>query len=673
MTKKKNTSLIILGLLVLVGLIGGVTYAFMRYVQVGEDNTIVLGDVTFSSSYTAQTKNTVFPIPKSTISTDNNNTAKVSVHIEGTSNYTYGLKYKVLLEDFTNDLGGNMEGPVSITVSSSGISNIELKSYDTGIFGHSGDVIASGTIPKGDSIDGNILVTAFVDSDLVHISDNYYNTASAPRKVIFGTDDWNTFATETGLTFRIRVEAEAIIPEETYVPPVRACTYDGEMVAGATFTDGQYTYKYLQENDAYYDENDEFVDEWYDVDEGHDGWGVAITDRTSTDPVTTPLCTTINNKPIVAMSGMFANSQAPSVDTSSFDTSEVYVMYDMFYNSNIQDADFSHFDTSSVEYFGGMFGASNFEKLDLSSFDTSSARAMQNLFNSSAATEINVSSFDTSNVVNMGGMFYECNTEFLDLRNFDTSNVENMSWMFSSDAIKKFYISSFDTSSVTNMDGMFSYLVVDRLYLHGIDTSSVQQMRGLFEETHVPEVDINSFDTSSLTNIYGMFYDSEIDNIKMKHFDTSGVEYFGESFAEMDYDNLDLSYLDTSSAINLYRMFYNSKFDTLDLSDWDTSNVTSMEDMFKYTDVDVIDISSFDTSSVTNMTRMFEKSKVITIYVSNRWNTSAVTASANMFNLATNLVGGNGTAYSADYANNASLAIVDNRPTQAGYFTYKAY
>ena len=44
-----------------------------------------------------------------------------------------------------------------------------------------------------------------------------------------------------------------------------------------------------------------------------------------------------------------------------------------------------------------------------------------------------------------------------------------------------------------------------------------------------------------------------------------------------------------------------------------------------------------------------------------------------MFNLATNLVGGNGTAYSADYANNASLAIVDNPPTLPGYFTYKSY
>ncbi len=39
-----------------------------------------------------------------------------------------------------------------------------------------------------------------------------------------------------------------------------------------------------------------------------DGWGVQLTDKESTEPVTSELCTTINGKPIASMSYMFYKS-----------------------------------------------------------------------------------------------------------------------------------------------------------------------------------------------------------------------------------------------------------------------------------------------------------------------------------------------------------------------------
>ena len=79
------------------------------------------------------------------------------------------------------------------------------------------------------------------------------------------------------------------------------CTFDGEMVQGAEYVNGQYTYRYMQEGDE--SESDLI---WKNIEE--DGWGVQLTDKTSTEPVTSKLCTYINNKPVTSMSYVFTGS-----------------------------------------------------------------------------------------------------------------------------------------------------------------------------------------------------------------------------------------------------------------------------------------------------------------------------------------------------------------------------
>lgn len=41
-----------------------------------------------------------------------------------------------------------------------------------------------------------------------------------------------------------------------------------------------------------------------------DGWGITLTDKDSTNPVTSEICTYINNKPIFSTSCMFYGSRA---------------------------------------------------------------------------------------------------------------------------------------------------------------------------------------------------------------------------------------------------------------------------------------------------------------------------------------------------------------------------
>ena len=58
--------------------------------------------------------------------------------------------------------------------------------------------------------------------------------------------------------------------------PINPCTYNGELTQGAEYINGQYTYKYMQEM---------HYSEWIDI--SNDGWGVALTEKESTDPVIT--------------------------------------------------------------------------------------------------------------------------------------------------------------------------------------------------------------------------------------------------------------------------------------------------------------------------------------------------------------------------------------------------
>ena len=217
----------------------------------------------------------------------------------------------------------------------------------------------------------------------------------------------------------IDVEGE-YIPKNTVF-----CTTNTELTQGAEYVNGQYTYRYMQEGKS---SNSGLA--WQNI--TSDGWGVQLTDKTSTDAVTSKVCTYINNKPITSMAYMFFRSQATTIDVSNFDTSKVINMDSMFYGSQAT-------------------------TLDVSNFNTSNVTNMSDMFDESQATTLDVSNFNTSNVTDMNSMFNGSQATTLDLSNFDTSNVTNMSGMFTSSTnLKTIYVSNkFNTNNVTSSSGMF--------------------------------------------------------------------------------------------------------------------------------------------------------------------------------------------------------------------------
>ena len=216
------------------------------------------------------------------------------------------------------------------------------------------------------------------------------------------------------------------------------CTFDGDMVQGAEYTNGIYTYRYKQDGSggasyAYY------YNGWGNIDT--DGWGVVYTPVITHEEIpdgekniTEAPCTNINGKPVVSYNAMFSETDIDSVDTTGWNTSQVRSMIGMFHRVR----------ATSINLLG---------------LDTSNVESMKGMLYGYKGNNIDVSSFDTSNVTDMEYMFPYTNLTTLDLSSFNTSKVTKMNSMFSSSySLQTIYVSDlWNTSNITEGYDMFSY------------------------------------------------------------------------------------------------------------------------------------------------------------------------------------------------------------------------
>ena len=390
----------------------------------------------------------------------------------------------------------------------------------------SGKTIIDVTITNENSIDtyykliyqNNSNITIKYYESIKDTNDNVTNYSSPNSKITSNNKNTiklkivNNSTSSQFITFKIiggfatntlddvTVPVEYTIIEKDTSTNTYFCTTTDTLTQGLKYINGQYTYAYKQE--GYYPD---LGLRWNNI--SNNGWGVQLTNKTSTDAVTSRLCTYINNKPITSMSYMFSDSQATTLDVSNFDTSKVTNMSHMFSDSKATVLDVSNFDTSKVTNMYAMFNSSQATALDVSNFNTSNVTDMTSMFMSSQATTLDLSNFDTSNVTNMSSMFSASQATTLDLSSFDTSNVTEMFRMFESAQAIKIVLSSFNTSNVTNMRLMFSDCQVDNLDLSSFNTSNVTDMRHMFSSvTNLKTIYVSDkFNTGNVTNSSGMF------------------------------------------------------------------------------------------------------------------------------------------------------------------------
>ena len=265
------------------------------------------------------------------------------------------------------------------------------------------------------------------------------------------------------------------------------------MVQGAKFVKGQYTYSYKQEG-AYTGVNSIY---WQDIDE--DGWGVQLSSKVSTDPVSGEICSYINDKPIVSMNDAYYLSSATSIDLTGIDTRNVTNMHGLFYDSKATEIKgLETLDTSKVTNMRSMFLNSKVKKINLETFDTSNVTNMGNMFSGVSLTEsLNLSNFDTSKVTDMSSMFYLTTIE-LDLSSFNTKSVTNMAGMFQSINADKLDLKNFDMSKVTTSNRMLGNTKINILNLSNLIISDDTVLANIFADSTIKETIVNNEETLNI-------------------------------------------------------------------------------------------------------------------------------------------------------------------------------
>ncbi len=109
--------------------------------------------------------------------------------------------------------------------------------------------------------------------------------------------------------------------------------------------------------------------------------------------------------------------------------------------------------------------------------------------------------------------------------------------------------------------------------------------------------------------------------------------------------------------------------ESIDFYYLDTSLVTDMNHMFAGSSMQELNLRCFDTANVTDMTGMFEDcAELRTVYVSDSFVVSGVSADSILFSGCKYLTGGEGTEFSQDHTT-AEYARIDGGEEKPGYFT----
>ena len=424
---------------------------------------------------------------------------------------------------------------------------------------------------------------------------------------------------------KVNLEIEPNI-EVVKVKP-NPCTYDGELVQGAEYVNGQYTYTYKPTDKTC--NNTWSGGRWIEncvTNEYGDGWGVILTDKESTEPVTTKLCTSINDKPIVYMKNTFALTKATSIDLSSFDTSNVVSMYEMFMGSsrdknNFKELDLSSFDTSKVTDMDYMFQYLTLDYIDLTTFEVSNVETIRGIFYGANLKNALLEGVDFRNLKDAYSAFYSANIENLNLRNIKTEKLETTNMMFMLAKIKNTIdMSSFAKTNLKDMFEMFMLFEGEEVILNGMDTSNVTDMDYLFQDAKVKKIDLRNIDTSSVKTMKEAFARTEADEILFPNkFSFDENASLSRMFNSTKTPKIDISGMDTSNVSDMNNMFSYTTTKEIVLSSKFTNNgintVYGMNSMFYRVNIKYLDLTSFDINKIPSGATILNDVNIDTIYV----------------------------------------------------------
>ena len=375
---------------------------------------------------------------------------------------------------------------------------------------------------------------------------------------------------------------------------------------------------------------------------------------------------------ITDMSFMFKNSKVKNIDLGSMQTGPLTSIVEMFKNTNNLETITlpSVFNTSNITDMSSLF--ENNIKLttinNLANLDTTNVRNMSRMFASDFYLPVQniIPNLRANKVEDTSYMFYgtRATSPVIFPATFNTENLTDMSYMFMGFTVPSLDISNFKLGNVTTMEGTFSSeskttTVGPVTWPSGqINMPRLITMRALFKyNTAQNQIVLPILKTPALTDTSYMFYGigkiDKIDNVNS--LDTANVTTMEGMFAYNDTslmkgENVKFEF-NTGKVKNMNLMFKNSYVNYLDLSSFDTRSLVTAVSTFDYTWIKILDLTNWDTRNLEDVTSMFSESTwLVTIYASESFVTTKVTASENIFYSVTYDLGSGAIENSITYA-----------------------
>ena len=608
---------LVLGILAIIGLFGGLTYAFFNYTRTGGANSLKVGRVSFNSTQEENISLTnLFPVSSDEIDNVLESGNNVTINITGDTTYGEGVEYLVTAEDVNINVG---EKRIPINLYVSGTSN--LGSNDEEYFDNRGGeesfykVLSGGVVVPGQyllvgyiapgqsGIDGSLNIKAYIDKDKIAITDTPEENIEWQRgRTVFTTEEWNSIQ-NTGheLSFKVRVEANEGIWVDPYTTP--------NLMNTINFNRNAVNIKEIR----FIEETPLRMQRRYDASVGEERNGTKLEQTYQEtgkvlawiEPIS--VNPTGTNNELLKLKPKFLGTLEGQNNIETIANEESYILYiassgktkwvtgsGLFYGfTNVEKITFENIDSSDVTTMSGMFyGLSNLVSVEgLNALDTGNVTSMDAMFqNCTSLKRINLKGLNLDNVTGMNVMFQNCtNLEEVNLSNLTTNSVTGMTEMFSGcSSLTSIDLSGMGSNSLTNVNSMFAGCTS----LKNINMSNFN-----FGS-------INSFDTN------GIFY--PLKNV-LEIVNLSGANFSGPNV----------------TSVSFFNMFYGfNKLKSVDLSNANTSKVTSMKNMFDGCGnlINVIGFNTLDSSKVIAMNRMFSGcSSLVSINMDNQGGNSLYT------------------------------------------------
>ena len=384
----------------------------------------------------------------------------------------------------------------------------------------------------------------------------------------------------------------------------------------------------------------------------------------------------LNTENVTYMNSMFNKCTAlKSLDLTNFNTAKVTNMSYMFNDcSALASLNVSKFNTAEVKDMDFMFyNCSTLTSLNLSNFNNAKVTTMISMFNGCTKLEsLDLSKFNTAEVTDMGCMFYNCSAlTSLNLSNFNTEKVTNMSAMFENcSALTTIYASdkfvtgqlSFSTDMFSGCKNLIGAIGYDETNTNNKDYANL--VDGYFS----PEGGFHAYaefdeGTGTLTFRRGVSMPTGAYELN------EGINDPGWLAQNKKIKTVvfDASFANARPTSCFYWFCLCSNLTTIEGIEYlNTEKVTNMNSMFdRCSALTSLDLTNFNTAKVTDMNYMFIGcSALTTIFVSDKFVTSQVTKSVDMFSGCNKLIGA--IKYAENTTNNKDYANYET-----GYFTPK--